>query len=63
MPMSKNKTVTGVVIPKEIKEQLEQMAKRDRRSLSNYISIILEDYVKHNGIQNQDSEAKTGNGE
>ena len=63
MSVSKNKAVTGVVIPKEIKEQLEQMAKRDRRSLSNYISVILEDYVIHNEMKNQDLEVKMGNGE
>ena len=52
MATSKNKTVTGIVIPKEIKEQLEQMAKKDRRSLSNYIAIVLEDHVKCNTTEN-----------
>ena len=56
MATSRNKTVTGIVIPKEIKEQLEQMAKRDRRSLSNYIAIVLEDHVKHNENKEQNSE-------
>lgn len=58
MPMSKNKAITGVVITKEIKEQLEHMAKEDRRSLSNYISIILEDYVKHKNMQDKSPESE-----
>ncbi len=58
MPMSKNKAITGVVISKEIKEQLEHMAKEDRRSLSNYISIILEDYVKHKSMQEKNLESQ-----
>jgi len=29
-----------------LKESLEQLAKKERRSLSNMIIVILEDYVK-----------------
>ena len=46
MAMSKNKAVTGIVIPREIKGQLEKFAKQERRSLSNYISVVLENHVR-----------------
>ena len=46
MAMSKNKAVTGIVIPREIKEQLEKFAKQERRSLPNYISVVLENHVR-----------------
>ena len=56
MATAKNKTVTGIVISKDIKEQLEILAKQDRRSLSNYISIILEDHIKQKNMEKQRSE-------
>lgn len=56
MATAKNKTVTGIVISKDIKEQLETLARQDRRSLSNYISIILEDHIKQKNMEKQKSE-------
>ncbi len=53
MPMSKDKALIAVTVPKEFKVQLEQMAKQEKRSLSNYISIVLEDHVKQKKTQNE----------
>ena len=53
MPMSKDKALIAVTVPKEFKAQLEQMAKQEKRSLSNYISIILEEHVKQKKTQNE----------
>ncbi|MCQ5374566.1 MAG: hypothetical protein NO515_06075 [Candidatus Methanomethylicia archaeon] len=33
-------------LPKELSDWLKQEAMRERRSLNNYISIILEDYYR-----------------
>ena len=35
-----------ITTSKEIKEELEKLAKKEDRSLSNYISVILKDIVK-----------------
>lgn len=40
----------------ELKEQLKEMAKRDKRSLNKLIEFILEDYV--NNRPSQKKEAK-----
>ncbi|HUT72001.1 MAG TPA: hypothetical protein VMW89_15135 [Desulfatiglandales bacterium] len=40
------KTVTYVRLEKELREQLERAAKEDRRTLSNLIGKILEDWVR-----------------
>ena len=36
-------------IPSEMKEELQQRADEDRRKLSDYIRIILEDHLKSRG--------------
>lgn len=35
----------------EVKEQLQALAKNDKRSLSDYIRIILEDHIKNKGVK------------
>ena len=37
-----------ITIPKELKEQLEKLAKEDNRSFSNYVVNILKEHVKNN---------------
>lgn len=34
-------------VPKELKEKLEELAREDGRSLSNYVAKILADHVKN----------------
>jgi len=34
-------------IPREVKEELERLAKEDGRSLSNYVVRVLTDHVKN----------------
>ena len=39
--IAEDKTRISLVIPKELKEQLERAAAADQRSMSNYIVMIL----------------------
>lgn len=36
-------------LPPELKAELQRLADADRRSLTNYIEIVLEDHVKTKG--------------
>lgn len=45
MSISDKNTRTLITIPKELKHQLEQIAKQDNRSLNNLITTILKNYV------------------
>lgn len=44
--ISKNNTRTILSIPKTLKEQLEQLAEKDGRSLNNYITMILKAHLE-----------------
>ena len=50
MGISKNKTGVLINMNKELKEKLEELALKDKRSLTAYINIILEKHV--NEIKN-----------
>ena len=43
-----NKEVLSIRVPPEVRRKLEALAERERRSLSNFVTIILEDWVKAN---------------
>ncbi|NFH40810.1 ribbon-helix-helix domain-containing protein [Clostridium sporogenes] len=45
MTISKDNTRTLITIPKELKKQLEQLAKDDHRSFNNLVVKILKSYV------------------
>ena len=45
MSISKDNTRTLITIPKELKKQLEELAKKDNRSFNNLIITILKNYV------------------
>ena len=45
MTISKDNTRTLITIPKELKKQLEEIAKQDNRSFNNLVVKILKDYV------------------
>ncbi len=47
MTISKDNTRTVITIPKELKKQLEDIAKKDNRSFNNLIIKILKDYVSN----------------
>ena len=47
MSVSKNKTGVLINMDKELKVKLEQLAQKDRRTLTAYINIILEDHVNN----------------
>ena len=47
MTISKNNTRTLITIPKELKKQLEKIAKQDNRSFNNLVVKILKDYVNN----------------
>lgn len=45
MTISKENTRTNITIPKELKAQLEEIAKNENRSFNNLVITILKDYV------------------
>jgi len=47
MTISKDNTRTVITIPKELKKQLEDIAKKDNRSFNNLIIKILKDYISN----------------
>ena len=47
MPISNDNTRTLITISKELKEKLEEIAKKDRRSFNNLVVSILEDFVEN----------------
>ncbi|WP_425499845.1 ribbon-helix-helix domain-containing protein [Cerasicoccus fimbriatus] len=49
-PLSKNSAYLSVVVPKEVKAKLAELAKDDRRSLSQMVSIILEDFANGKNV-------------
>ncbi|AEB77215.1 DNA-binding protein [Clostridium botulinum] len=48
MTISKDKTRTQITIEKDLKKQLEQVAKEQNRSFNNLVITILKDFMsKH----------------
>jgi predicted HicB family RNase H-like nuclease len=47
MSISKDNTRTLITIPKELKKQLEEIAKQDNRSFNNLVVKILKDCVRN----------------
>jgi predicted HicB family RNase H-like nuclease len=47
--ISKDNTRTNITIPKELKKQLEEIAKSENRPFNNLVITILKDYVKGTG--------------
>jgi len=50
MSISKDNTRTLITIPKELKKQLEEIAKQDNRSFNNLVIKILKDFVSNSSI-------------
>ena len=51
--MSTIKARVGAYVPEDLKKEAEEIAKRQRRSLSNLIELLLADMVaKEKGIKN-----------
>lgn len=48
MAIAGSKTRTQLTLPKELKAELENMAKDERRSFNNLVVKILEDYINEN---------------
>lgn len=44
---------TTIRIPEKLKHDLEKKAIADNRSLNNLINIILQSYIKENGISDK----------
>ena len=63
MPASKNKSQIGTFVPKELKTELEQIAREQDRSLSNLLTVILKNYVKNQKSQNPFSDSENPQGE
>ena len=47
--MGKKETQINIRISKELKKKLEALAKKEYRSLSNYIQILLEKHIQKKG--------------
>lgn len=43
--VGEDKVRTLITIPKELKKELETLAKKDNRSTSNYIATILRNHI------------------
>ncbi len=50
MAISKDKTRIILTILKENKDKLDKVCEQEKRTLSNQVEIILEDYFKRNNI-------------
>lgn len=46
MSVSDKNSRIVITTSKEVKKELEKLAKKEDRSLSNYISVVLKDIVK-----------------
>ena len=46
MSISKDNDRLVVIISKQVKAQLSELAKRENRTLSNYVKVLLENHVK-----------------
>lgn len=51
MAIKEGKVRVVTILDKELKDKLEILAKRDKRSLSNYICLLLEKHVEDNKIE------------
>ena len=45
--ISNENTRTNITISKELKAQLEELAKQDNRSFNNYVSTVLKEHVEN----------------
>lgn len=45
--ISKENTRTNITISKELKAQLEELAKQDNRSFNNYVITVLKEHVEN----------------
>lgn len=46
MAVGEDKVRTNITFPKELKSELEELAKKDGRSLNNLVIKILSDFVE-----------------
>ena len=46
MSISKDNDRLVVIVSKEVKAQLAELAKGENRTLSNYVKVLLENHVK-----------------
>jgi metal-responsive CopG/Arc/MetJ family transcriptional regulator len=47
MPISENNKRVMITLDKNLHEKIKELADKDRRSVSNFISLILERFVQH----------------
>ena len=47
MTISKTNIQMSLIIPKELKQELKQVAANENRSLNNLINTVLMDYLKN----------------
>ena len=47
MPISEDKTRVSIILPKTLKEKLQELADEENRSLSNLVITILQEYLKN----------------
>lgn len=51
MTIKKSNIQMSLIIPKEVKQELKQIADAENRSLNNLINTVLLDYLKNNKNQ------------
>ena len=47
MSISKDNDRLVVIVSKELKTQLGELAEKDGRTLSNYVKVLLENHIKN----------------
>lgn len=55
MPIAPDKKRTGIVLPEILINQLQAIAKEQKRSFNNLVTIILEDYVEQHYCKDSES--------
>ena len=45
MPVSESNTRTMITLPKELKKELEERAKKENRSFNNFVVTILKEFM------------------
>lgn len=49
MSVAKENVRISITIPKELRDKLQEIAKADNRTLSNYIVTVMQEHLKDKG--------------
>lgn len=46
LTISKNNDIISVVVPREIKQKIKELAEKENRSIANYVATILKEHIE-----------------